>query len=239
MATITLIRHGQASFGSENYDELSDLGQEQASQLGKRFKQQGAEFDFVLLGSMHRHRQTAETCLTELGSSLDATQNELNPGWNEYDHQNILAQFNPELASAQSTKAWVAQQQNPLLAFEAAFNGAVHQWMDASQNDIGTPQFDYTESWSVYKQRIHDAFQQAIALGREHRNIAVFTSGGPISLLSQFLLGVPERNLMSLNWTLVNCGVTKVVSASSRQFIASLNDHAHFEGAQTNLITYK
>ncbi|MEK9990253.1 MAG: histidine phosphatase family protein, partial [Halieaceae bacterium] len=30
MASLYLIRHGQASFGSDNYDQLSPLGQRQA-----------------------------------------------------------------------------------------------------------------------------------------------------------------------------------------------------------------
>ncbi|MCH1491392.1 MAG: histidine phosphatase family protein, partial [Luminiphilus sp.] len=30
MASIYLIRHGQASFGSDNYDQLSPVGQRQA-----------------------------------------------------------------------------------------------------------------------------------------------------------------------------------------------------------------
>ena len=35
MAQIYLVRHGQASFGSSNYDQLSELGFEQARLLGR------------------------------------------------------------------------------------------------------------------------------------------------------------------------------------------------------------
>lgn len=38
MATIYLIRHGQASFGAENYDKLSPLGERQASILVRNAK---------------------------------------------------------------------------------------------------------------------------------------------------------------------------------------------------------
>jgi broad specificity phosphatase PhoE len=37
MATIFLIRHGQAQFGMEEYDALSPTGIEQAKILGKSF----------------------------------------------------------------------------------------------------------------------------------------------------------------------------------------------------------
>ena len=62
------------------------------------------------------------------------------------------------------------------------------------------------------------------------KNIAVFTSGGPISLIAQSLLGVESEKIMKMNSTLLNCGITKVVSTNSRVFVASLNDHSHFEG---------
>ncbi len=39
MTTIYLIRHGQASFGKSNYDELSENGEAQATLLGQYFKQ--------------------------------------------------------------------------------------------------------------------------------------------------------------------------------------------------------
>jgi broad specificity phosphatase PhoE len=39
MGQLYLIRHGQASFGAEDYDNLSELGHQQAQQLGAYFKQ--------------------------------------------------------------------------------------------------------------------------------------------------------------------------------------------------------
>ena len=42
-----------------------------------------------------------------------------------------------------------------------------------------------------------------------------------------------------MNWTLMNCGVTKLVSTGSRLFVASLNEHTHFDGADNkHFITY-
>ena len=38
MTTIYLVRHGQASFGKSNYDELSQNGEAQATLLGRYFK---------------------------------------------------------------------------------------------------------------------------------------------------------------------------------------------------------
>lgn len=35
MSVIYLVRHGQASFGSDDYDRLSTIGREQAQALGE------------------------------------------------------------------------------------------------------------------------------------------------------------------------------------------------------------
>ena len=44
MASLYLIRHGQASFGSANYDQLLPLGQRQADVSGQFFADVGLHF---------------------------------------------------------------------------------------------------------------------------------------------------------------------------------------------------
>lgn len=233
MATIYLIRHGQASFGQENYDQLSDLGEKQASLLGLRIRERVSQFDVVSLGTMQRHQQTAEYCLGAMGLVFDQSSAQFDAGWNEYDHQNILGQYSAELLTAASTEAYIKAQSNPLKAFEETFNGAVQRWINSATAE------GYSESWCDYTGRIQAALNAVIGNNPGAKNIAVFTSGGPISLLSQALLGVPEENIMQLNWTLVNCGVTKLVASRARTFVATLNDHVHFEGEHKHFITYK
>jgi broad specificity phosphatase PhoE len=45
MSEIYLIRHGQASFGSDNYDRLSPLGVRQAQCLAKHLAKTDKSFD--------------------------------------------------------------------------------------------------------------------------------------------------------------------------------------------------
>lgn len=233
MSTLYLIRHGQASFGQENYDQLSELGHAQAQRAGRALSQRIPQFDAVVLGTMHRHRQTAEAFFEEYGHSLDTLNPGFDAGWNEYDHQDILAQLRPELATAASTQQYVAAQPNPKQAFEQIFNDAIDRWIRGEHDE------DYIESWAVYHQRVTAALKNIIKQHAQVKNIAVFTSGGPISLVAQSLLGVPAERIMQLNWTLVNCGITKLVATGSRTFVASLNEHAHFEGEDKSFITYK
>ena len=62
MGTLYLVRHGQASFGADDYDQLSPLGRQQAVRLGEylRPKLQGQAIEAVMMGSLKRHRQTWE-----------------------------------------------------------------------------------------------------------------------------------------------------------------------------------
>lgn len=55
MTTIYLVRHGQASFGKTNYDELSENGEAQAKILGQYFKKTITEQPLIISGAMQRH----------------------------------------------------------------------------------------------------------------------------------------------------------------------------------------
>lgn len=225
MTAIYLIRHGQASSGQDNYDQLSELGYRQASRLGEVIGARLATFDQIYMGGMLRHRQTAENCLIGFDTNIENENTIIDVGWNEYDHQDILRQFRPEFVDAAGVNEYIAKQENPKYAFEKNFNGAMSRWINGEHDQ------DYVESWSEFCGRVRAAFDNVIKQSAGKKNVAVFTSGGPISIVTQALLGVPEKNIMQLNWTLLNCGVTKCVSTSSRVFLASLNEHTHFEDA--------
>ncbi len=233
MPSIYLIRHGQASFGQDNYDQLSDIGEQQATHLGKSLAGRFAGFDGVCLGALERHRQTAERTLVAM-NNIELLSSAIKiPGWNEYDHQELLARLRPEFASAASMMAFVGQQANPKQFFEDSFNAAMSRWIQGQHDD------DYSETWQQFVDRVHEALKQTLVIAKDKKRVAVFTSGGPISLISQHLLGVPAANIMQLNWTLLNCGVTKLVATSSRVFLASLNEHTHFESANhKHFLTY-
>ena len=233
MTTVYLIRHGQASFGQENYDELSSLGHQQAERLGKMMSKRLPAFDAVFLGTMLRHKQTAENCLLEFGTKLEQTDPSFDSNWNEYDHQDILRQYRPEFKTAKSMMAFIRAQDNPKKAFEDDFNGAINRWISGEHDS------EYVESWTSFTKRVQTALKTALDAGVDKKNVAIFTSGGPISLVTQALLGVSQEKIMQMNWTLVNCGVTKIVATNSRVFLSSLNEHTHFEGADNkHFITY-
>ena len=233
MASIYLIRHGQASFGQQDYDALSDVGVTQSKTLGRALLNRGVRFDAVVSGTMQRHRQTLSACLG-VGALADSAAAE-NNGWNEYDHEDILTGANDRFSSSKEIHEHVATLENPKKAFEQVFNEAVNRWMSGQHDQ------DYSETWSAYQRRIGVALQETVDWTQAGcKSVAVFTSGGVISVIAQSLLGVPSEKMMHMNWTLMNCAVTKLVSTRDRLFVASLNEHTHFESPESrHLMTYR
>jgi broad specificity phosphatase PhoE len=231
MTSIYLIRHGQASFGKAEYDCLSELGEQQAMHLGASFNTRLKGFDKVVRGGMQRHQQTADGCLSAMGQKHMEPQ--VDAAWNEYDHQDILSQFDSELATPQGVKTYMSRQDNPHKALKQVIGQAFNRWIGSQHND------DYFESWPAYQARIKTALANLVSDLDGQKRIAVFSSGGPIALLSQAILGVPAENLMTLNWTLVNCGITKLISTRKGAILSSLNEHSAFEGENKHLLTYK
>ena len=60
MASIYVIRHGQASFGAANYDKLSELGCRQAEVLGHYLRECNIHFDAVYSGDLQRQQKALE-----------------------------------------------------------------------------------------------------------------------------------------------------------------------------------
>ena len=110
---------------------------------------------------------------------------------------------------------------------------AFSRWISSQHND------DYAESWPNYQARIQAALANLISGFDGQKRVAVFSSGGPNALLSQAILRVPAENLMALNWTIVNCGITKLISTRKGVILSSLNEHSAFEGENKHLLTYK
>ena len=80
MSHITLIRHGQANSSAQDeasYDQLSDLGHQQAVWLGAHMHDTQQNHTRLYVGSLKRHAQTAQAMKTGLEPTVDPRLNEL------------------------------------------------------------------------------------------------------------------------------------------------------------------
>ncbi|HET8881174.1 MAG TPA: histidine phosphatase family protein [Solimonas sp.] len=229
MGAIYLIRHGQASFGTGDYDKLSKRGVEQAAVLGRALAARGVAPDVVICGGMLRHRETAQACLTAMGRVAEWRDD---PAWNEYDHETMVEAYRPRFRNKAVMAAELAASLHPRRAFQDIFAEAMKRWIG------GEHDADYPESWTAFCARCEDATRKLHAsLGRS-KTALVFTSGGPITAVARQLLGLSDERAIRLNWTLANAAVTKLIYSERGLYLSTLNEHAHFEH-DMQLISYR
>lgn len=231
MSTILLIRHGQASFGEDDYDKLSALGIEQSRRLGLALRQRLAGRDalHVYAGAMRRHRETASACLEVMQQALQPRAIE---GFNEFDHEDLIHRHAPHYVDRARLQRELREAADPARAFQQLFEGAMRRWVG------GEFDADYTESWPMFQARCAQALERVVADTPRDGVALVFTSGGPISSTCLRLLGLSALDGLRINWSLANASVTKLIAGGSGLSLSTLNDHAHLEG-EPDLLTYR
>lgn len=218
MRELLLIRHGQASFHAEDYDQLSPLGVQQSSLLGAWFADCGLKPDLVAMGPRTRHRDTALPCLDVAGVLASPI---TLPGLDEVDHQELLARLRPDLAAPGALRAAMTQAGDPYRSFQQLFVDAIERWTS------GEHDADYRRSWNSFRSDVLDALQQLMESSAS--SIWAFTSGGPITVMVAALLQVPEKKTFDLSWSLVNTGVTKLRLGSRGASLVTYNAWPHLE----------
>ena len=153
MATIYLIRHGQASFGKADYDQLSEKGSEQSLLLGKFWQSMSAP-DKIYSGDLLRHGQTLEHFL--LGYQGEPSSVTLHSGFNEFNHVDILNCYDPQWKSFAHMASSIGKQPNANKVFQKEFACALDRWVSGKHDN------DYKESWSQFKKRCVSALQDVI-----------------------------------------------------------------------------
>ena len=230
MGTIYLVRHGQASVGSDNDDALSQLGPRQAGVVGRALLARGVQPDVAFSGTMRRHQETAAGALATLGAGLPV---QILPGVNEFDHENVIQVAEPRYASKAVMMADMAAGGDPRRAFQKFFQDAVSRWVGGNHDD------EYAEPWSVFKLRCVTALDDLVQATPPKGQSVVFTSGGTISVMCAHLLGLSDAQAFTINWTLANTGITKIVTGRDGLHLVSVNEHAHLEGGESGLMTYR
>ncbi|MEC9082268.1 MAG: histidine phosphatase family protein [Pseudomonadota bacterium] len=229
MATIYLVRHGQASFGKENYDQLSPRGWEQGRILGRWLAGQ-VEPGAVFGGNLQRHRETVEAITTGYGVSLPDMQ--VLEGLNEFDHLEVVERLRPEWADKQVMARDLASFPKPARAFQQAFEKAVTRWVSGEFDQ------EYSETWNGFRQRVGHALDQLIELA-DGADVIVSTSGGPIAVIAQRLLELSDRKALEMNNVIANTSVSRILYSGPRRSLAVFNNYSHLEAEDPALVTFR
>ena len=209
MAELVLVRHGQASFGADDYDKLSELGWRQSRWLGEYFAERGATFDRVVRGSLRRHAETLTAIAEGLGRGLDGGED---PRLNEYDSHALLQ---AHLKGRPMPRGSDRREHFRIL------REAMYAWTD------GTLEGHPHEPFAGFRGRVLAALAE-VRSGAAKR-VLVVSSGGPISTILAEVLGMPPRGVVELNLQTRNTGITELQAGASRIHCVSFNNVPHLD----------
>ena len=221
MGTLYLVRHGQASFGADDYDVLSSLGRQQAKRLGEYFKTKGIAFDAAFTGTLQRQISTFEGICDGMGSKQTAIRW---PGLNEYDSHAVIATVHAGTLEKPTTPEQYRHH------FRLLKDGLT-QWMNGVVSPVGMP------SYSDFVLGVSSALDHV----RKNctGNVLLVSSGGPIATALGHVLGCPPESTIELNLRIRNSSVTEFAFTPKRHMLVTYNTLPHLnEPEHADWLTY-
>lgn len=227
MGTLYLVRHGQASFGAEDYDQLSALGQQQSHRLGQYFAEKGVVFEAVLTGTLRRQQQTYAAIQAGLQEKAEATSSPtplIWPGLNEFDSHAVIATVHPQPLEKPDTPERYRHH------FRLLRDGLT-QWMNGVVSPKGMP------NYQDFRHGITSALDH---VRKNHTgNVLIVSSGGPIATAVGHVLGTSPETTIELNMRLRNSAISEFAFTPKRHSLVTYNTLPHLEHAdQANWVTY-
>ncbi|MEO7401074.1 MAG: histidine phosphatase family protein [Polaromonas sp.] len=263
MGTLYLIRHGQASFGADNYDLLSPLGRQQSVRLGEYFRYKGLHFEAALSGTLTRQVQTLEGICAGMGVQFESS----------------AASKTQAAGVVGSGRRAGPPQARPAppggsAVREATSVGAHILWPGLNEYDSAaviaaihpqplekptTPEL-YKHHFRLLKDGLaqwmagvvsprgmpdYDDFvlgvTSALAHVRSHYrgNVLLVSSGGPIATAVGQVLGTSPETTIELNMQIRNSSVTEFAFNARRHRMVSFNSLAHLDAPEhAGWVTY-
>ncbi|MDF1590799.1 MAG: phosphoglycerate mutase family protein [Desulfobacterales bacterium] len=235
MSEIYFIRHAQASFENDNYDQLSALGVRQSQILGEYFRRLGLKFDSVYAGTMKRQVDTAREVLSRMPEDHTGLKLRRESAFDEYDFTAILKTQIPLMIDEEPALGEIlARRAADRPAFQKLFERAVTRWISGRYDTGGI------ETWPDYGARIRGGIQQLMKAGGPQKRAAVFTSGGCVAVAVQMALDISDVKTIELSWQVRNTSVSVFKYGSRGLGLFSFNSTAHLEAQDSaDLLTYR
>ncbi len=246
MSTLFLIRHGQASYGVANYDNLSPLGVRQATKIGAALAgspMHAERLDAIYAGPLRRQRDTAthlRTAASEGGRPLPEVMilDELA----EYPAFELIRVWLPQLIAEDPSLAALAgdglERPDATRLLDLAFEKLIGRW---ARGELVT---EGVESFEQFVERVRAGIDTIVRAHGKGARVAAVTSGGVIAAALQLAFGFDAARTMAAGRLVRNASITEFVWRS-RDFawrdgdfsLVGFND-VHHLGAR-DLITFR
>jgi len=226
MGKIFLVRHGQASLGAANYDQLSPLGVQQSQRLGEYFKDCGLQFEAAYCGTLQRQHNTLTHILNGLGDAASNCPITHCEPLNEYDSHSVMECVHkgpiPDPRTPEGYKA-----------FFRLLRLALLHWITQPVTPVNTPSF------TNFRQGIRATLNSIQTKHADGGSVLVVSSGGPISTALADLMCMGAQAQIELNLGLRNTSVCELQFNRGRISVVSFNALAHLAHAKyKDWITY-
>lgn len=229
MSNLLMVRHGQARFGTENYDRLSDMGVEQCQRLGQYFLHYGYAFDRVFVGPLERQKNSA-ILVKEVYEQASAPFPELEmlPGLNEFHWDDLFHLATTELTGQfellQRLKEDYEMAEDPARKqrnFQLIFEEVTKLWVNEA---FVSPK---VEPWQHFSERVHHALEHMIEGQPEGSRYLAISSGGPMAVIAQKALDLHAERAVELMWSLRNASMIEYFFTEKRFSMGAFNTHPH------------
>jgi broad specificity phosphatase PhoE len=239
MGTLFLVRHAQASFLEQNYDQLSERGGEQARLLGTYWAKRNVVLDRVCTGPCVRQKDTAKLMSDEYRKAgLAFPEPLILPEFDEYQGAAVLERSLPALlkndrsirdlhAAFQSSSSSAGCRSS----FQKLFAAVIGKWVDGAIDLAGV------ETWSEFCSRVNFGLAKFLAGGGHGERVTIVTSGGPIAVAMQRALNLSPQNTLQASWMSRNSAWSEFLYSADRFTLSAFNTHPHLNDAA--MLTYR
>ena len=225
---LILVRHGQASAFTDDYDRLSEKGGRQARLLGEWWTERGLKISSVFFGPLKRQKGTAEIVIEELErSGIRVPGPVFIEGLKEIEADRIMAHFDrvkaeyPEMDRLIRAYGESNDHQERGTIFQEYFERGMLLWAS------GKAEAPDIESISEFRDRVLEALQTIMSSRRASGDTVVFSSAGPVTIMAGHLLGLDSIKTLELTFRLRNCSVTEFALISRGAVLQQFNCTGH------------
>jgi broad specificity phosphatase PhoE len=236
MSTLYLIRHGQASFGIQNYDKLSERGVLQSRVFAEHILKNNIQFSACYTGAMTRHKETLVPLINLYGGKGSASPPVgIIEEFNEYDWLHVITEIFPQLMKEDPSLNWDMKKiLGDKKTFQRIFETAILRWVSGNYSSTSL------SKWEDFLSRVHRGIERIMKKHGSGEHVAVFTSGGPISAVLQKVLNLSNEDTVRISWLVVNASVTRFKFTHDRITLFTFNEHSFLEEyAGDNLVTFR
>lgn len=244
MAEILCVRHGQASFASDDYDQLSALGYRQATLAGEYFVKSGVVFDRIYSGTLKRQMQTAESVIAVYHKhGLTVPELECDDRWNELQTELQLDVLVPHVMQSRPELAPLMERaKHDMKAFQKLIRATFDYWIE--HPEIESQGSEPLETWQSAHQRVVEVLSEVQSNNGSGCRAGVFTSGGILAILSAHVMSMPPKSVYPLFEKVINCSVTRLIHTQTKLELSSFNEYSYLSamadsGQEKEIISYR